>query len=438
MAAGNASAAIDISTRTIRRVRNRIVPLLFLLYIVAFLDRVNIGFAALTMNSALAITSAQFGLVTGVFFWGYFLFEIPSNLLLHRIGARIWIARILISWGIIAMLTGAVHSVPQLYGARFLLGVAEAGFFPGIVLYLTYWFRHREQARVIALFMAAVPVSNMLGAPVSGFILDHVHWLGISSWRWLLILEGLPAVASGVLTYFLLPNRPAEAAFLTPAEKGWIAAELAREEQEKGSEHAHSPLRGLSHRRVWHLACISFTFQIAQYALFFFMPQAVRSLSGVNSNTVAGILVMVPYMAGLLALIAVSRSSDRRLERRYHVAIPAVVGGLFLPSLGTTNSAFLSIALWSLAAMGILGMVSPFWSLPNGFLAGGSAASGIALVTSIGSLGGFVGPSIIGAAASGAGGIYRGLALAGVSLLVSAAFVLLLPKGGRQLSARYG
>jgi MFS transporter, ACS family, tartrate transporter len=431
-------AASDISTGTVRRVRNHIIPLLFLLYVVAFLDRVNIGFAALTMNAALTITSAQFGLLTGIFFWGYFLFEIPSNLLLHKVGARIWIARILISWGIIAMLTGAVHSVPQLYAARFLLGVAEAGFFPGIVLYLTYWFRQREQARMIALFMAAVPISNMLGAPVSGLILDHVHWLAISSWRWLLILEGLPAVAFGVVTYFLLPSRPAEAAFLTPDEKAWIAAELAREEQEKASDDAHSPLSGLSHGRVWHLAVISFTFQIGQYALFFFMPQAVRSLSGVNSNAAAGILVMVPYLAGLLAMIAVSRSSDRRLERRYHVAIPAVVGGLFLMSLGATNSPFLSIALWSLAAMGIIGMVSPFWSLPNEFLAGGSAASGIALVTSIGSLGGFVGPYFIGAVANGGGGIYRGLALAGVSLFVSATLVLLLPRKGVSSPVRSG
>jgi MFS transporter, ACS family, tartrate transporter len=438
VAIGNVAAENDISTRTVRRIQTHIIPLLFLLYIVAFLDRINIGFAALTMNADLGITSAQFGLGTGIFFWGYFLFEVPSNLLLHRIGARIWIARILISWGIIAMLTGAAHSVPQLCAARFLLGVAEAGFFPGVVLYLTYWFRRREQAQMIALFMAAVPVSNMLGAPVSGFILDHVHWLAISSWRWLLILEGIPAVVCGVLTYFLLPSRPAEAAFLTPDEKGWITAELAREVQEKTSEHAHSPWHGLSHRRVWHLACISFTFQIAQYALFFFMPQVVRSLSGVKSNAVTGILVMVPYLAGLLALIAVSRSSDRRMERRYHVAIPAIVGGFFLMSLGTTNSAGPSIALWSFAAMGILGMISPFWSLPNEFLTGVSAASGIALVTSIGSLGGFVGPTVIGAAAKGAGGIYRGFAVAGISLFVSATLVMFLPKKERQPPVLHG
>jgi sugar phosphate permease len=438
MAFGDTAAAIDISTRTIRRLRNRIIPLLFLLYIVAFLDRINIGFAALTMNADLAITSAQFGLLTGIFFWGYFIFEIPSNLLLHTIGARIWIARILVSWGIVAVLTGLVRSAPQLYAARFLLGVAEAGFFPGIVLYLTYWFRQREQAQMIALFMTAVPVSNILGAPVSGFILDHVHWLAISSWRWLLILEGLPAIVCGVLTYFLLPSRPAEAAFLTQDEKGWIAAELAREEQEKTSEHSISAWRALFHRRVWHLACISLLFQIGQYAMLFWMPQAVKSLSSLYSNTVVGILVMVPHLAALMAMILVSRSSDRRVERRYHAAIPLIVGGIALVLLGTTRSPLLSITLWSFVAMGTYGCMGPFWSLPSEFLAGVSAASGIAVVSSVGSLGGFVGPSVTGALANGAGGIYRGLAIAGVSLFVSAALVLLLPKRRRQSPARSG
>src|SRR6202166_1056387 len=225
MADKSAILAGDVESSTIGKLRRRLIPLLFLLYVIAYLDRINIGFASLTMNTSLGITSAQFGLIVGVFFFGYFLFEIPSNLLLHRIGARIWIARILISWGIVAMLTGAVHSVPQLYVVRFLLGVAEAGYFPGIVLYLTYWFRQREQAQVIALFLTGLPVASIFGAPVSGLILDHVHWLGVSSWRWLLVLEGIPAIVGGVLTYFLLPSRPQEAKFLTADEKERIRAE---------------------------------------------------------------------------------------------------------------------------------------------------------------------------------------------------------------------
>src|ERR1700732_4492390 len=238
MAAGNAIAAGDVESRTTSKLRRRLIPLLFLLYVVAYLDRINIGFASLTMNAALAITSAQFGLLVGIFFWGYFLFEIPSNIPLHKIGARIWIARILITWGIVAMLTGAVHSLPQLYVARFLLGVAEAGFFPGIILYLTYWFPQREQARVISLFVTALPAASILGAPISGFILDHAHWAGLSSWRWLLILEALRAIVCGVLTCFLLPSRPAEARFLAKEEKSWLIAELAREEHAKTTGHS--------------------------------------------------------------------------------------------------------------------------------------------------------------------------------------------------------
>jgi ACS family tartrate transporter-like MFS transporter len=395
---------------------------------VAFLDRVNIGFAALTMNADLRITSAQFGLLVGIFFWGYFLFEIPSNLLMHRIGARTWIARILISWGIVAVLSGLVRSVPQLYAARFLLGAAEAGFFPGIVLYLTYWFRQREQAQVLAFFLAAAPASSIVGAPISGWILDHVHWLAIPSWRWLLILEGLPAIICAVITYFLLPSRPADATFLTADEKRWIVAELAREEQEKSGVQKLSALQALAHRRVWHLACISFTFQIGIYAIYFYMPQAVRSLSNLYSNTVVGILVMLPYLAGLVAMVIVSFSSDRLLERRYHSGIPAIVAGTALILVGTTDSPFLSVALWLFAGLGVSSMVAPFWSLLSEFLTGVSAASGIALVTSVGSLGGFVGPTLIGAVAGQTKGIYGGLALAGISLFVSTTLILLLPK----------
>src|SRR5881409_3488255 len=216
MTSGQPIAPSFIEARTIRKIRIRIIPFLFLLYIICFLDRINIGFAALTMNKELAITSQQFGLVAGIFFLGYFLFEVPSNLLLHKLGGRIWIARILITWGIVAMLAGFVHNAHQLYGVRFLLGLAEAGYYPGVVLYLTYWFRQREQAQAIALFLAGLPVTSILGAPVSGFILDRIHWLGVSSWRWLLILEGAPAIVCSALTYLLLPGGPQEAKFLGP------------------------------------------------------------------------------------------------------------------------------------------------------------------------------------------------------------------------------
>lgn len=430
LAAGHTIATGDVGLRTAAKLRRHLLPMLFLLYVVAYLDRINIGFAALTMNAALSITSAQYGLLVGIFFWGYFIFEIPSNLLLHKIGARIWIARILITWGMVAMLGGAVHSVRQLYGVRFLLGVAEAGFFPGIVLYLTYWFRQREQAKAISLFTTAIPVASILGAPVSGFILDHAHGAAMSSWRWLLILEGLPAIVCGVLTYFLLPSRPAEATFLAPDEKRWIIAELTGEEQDKIGKHSISALRALAHPRVWHLACALFAFDIGLYAMSFYMPQAVKSLSSGYSNTAIGFLVMLPHLAGLVAMILVSRSSDRRLERRYHAAIPLIVAGMALILLGATSSPFLSIALWSFVAMGIYSFFGPFFSIPSRFLAGFSAASGIALINSVGNLGGFAGPSVIGAISSGTRGIYGGLALAGISLFVSATLVVLLPNAG--------
>jgi len=430
VAAESSIAVDDVGARTASKLRRRLIPLLFLLYVVAYLDRINIGFASLTMNTALGITSAQFGALIGIFFLGYFIFEVPSNLLLHKIGARIWIARILVTWGIVAMLTGAVHSVLQLYVGRFLLGVAEAGFFPGIVLYLTYWFRQREQAHVISLFVTALPVASVLGAPLSGFILDHAHWAAISSWRWLLVLEGLPAIVCGILTYLLLPSRPADAVFLSRDEKNWIIAELAREEQEKIGGHSISALRALAHPRVWHLASALFAFDIGLYAMSFYMPQAMKSLSGGYSNTAVGILVMVPHLAGLVAMILVSRSSDRRLERRFHAAIPLTVGGTALLLLGATNSLLLSITLWSFVAMGIYSFFGPFFSIPSRFLAGFSAASGIALINAVGNLGGFVGPSSIGALANGTRGIYGGLALAGISLFVSATLVLLLPMKG--------
>jgi MFS transporter, ACS family, tartrate transporter len=425
------TGAKSIEARTIQKLRIRILPFVFFLYVVAYLDRINIGFAALTMNKELAITSQQFGFLAGFFFFGYFIFEVPSNLLLHRIGARIWIARILITWGIVAVLTGFAQTAHQLYVVRFFLGLAEAGYFPGILLYLTYWFPQREHSLTIALFMTAVPITSILGAPVSGFILDRVHWLGVSSWRWLLILEGIPAVVCGLLTYFLLPNSPSEAKFLNREEKEWISSELAREERQKLAEHRVSAVQVFTSGRVWHLSCIGFALFVSVYTINFWMPQLVKSLSAGYSNSVVGLLVMIPNFLALMVMVLVSRSSDRKLERRYHAAIPAIVGGVALLLLGTTHSTFLSIVLLSFGAAGIYSFYGPFYSLPCEFLTGFSAASGIALINSVAHLGGFIGPSAVGLITQTTGNLYGGLALAGVSLFVSATLVLLLPRKAR-------
>lgn len=436
MGSGAAVPSTSIGTNTIQKMRLRILPFVFLLYVIAQLDRNNIAIAALTMNQELAITSQQYGLIFGIFFFGYLLFEIPSNLLLHKIGARVWIARILISWGIVAMLTGFVHSVHQLYVVRFLLGLAEAGYFPGIVLYLTYWFPRREQARAFALLVTANPVATILGAPVSVLILDHVHWLGVSSWRWLLILEGVPAIVCGVLTYFLLPSRPDEARFLSAEEKAQIREELGREERQKLEENPHSLFQVLTGGRAWHLVLIYSGMMIGQYALTSWAPQLVKSLSPRYSNSMVGLLVAIPYLVGLAAMILASWSSDRKLERRYHAAIPALMGGVGLLLLGTTRSPAYSVTLLTLLAVGIYSFYGPFWALPSEFLTGFSAAAGIALVNCVGNLGGFVGPYMIGAIAMRTGNLYAGLALAGIPLFLSAILVLLLPRNARVLTMR--
>jgi len=295
-------------------------------------------------------------------------------------------------------------------------------------LYLTYWFRQRDQAQAIALFLAGIPVTSILGSPVSGFLLDHVHWLNISSWRWLLILEGFPAVVGGVLTYFLLPSWPAEAKFLNQKEKDWIKAELAREKEEKLARHNISAGQALMNKRIWHLGLIGFTLNTAMYGMNFWMPQLVKSLSSGISNSQIGLVLMIPHLVGLPVMVMVSRSSDRKQERRFHAAIPAIVSGIALASLGITHAVLPTILLLTFAALGIYSMYGPFYSLPSDFLTGFAAASGIALVSSLANLGGFSGPYAIGWIKNQTGSLYGGLAVAGVSLFASATLMVLLPR----------
>jgi predicted MFS family arabinose efflux permease len=328
-------------------------------------------------------------------------------------------ARILISWGILAAATGFVRNLDELYAVRFLLGVAEAGYFPGIVLYLTYWFPQRERAQAVALFAAAVPIASIVGGPISGVVLDHIHWLGVSSWRWLLMLEGLPAILCGVATYFVPPSWPSEAKFLTSEEKDWVHDTLAREEQQKLEQHSYSVLGAMVSGRVWHLIAIQFGMMIGLYTLIYWTPQLLKSFSNLYSNSTVGLLVMIPHLVGLVAM----------LERRYHAGISALAGGVALVLLGWFHSpVVLAVALLSLLAAGIYSFMSPYWTLPSEFLCGSAAAGGIGFINSFANLGGFVGPYAVGIMSSWAGGMYGCLALVGIPLLCSAALLMLLPK----------
>jgi MFS transporter, ACS family, tartrate transporter len=430
MASAPGIVSNPIEAATIRKLRVRLLPFLFVLFLVAFIDRINLGFAALTMNRELAITSQQFGFAAGIFFWGYFLFEVPSNLILHRIGARVWIARILITWGAVATLTGLVQSANQLYIARFVLGLAEAGYFPGIALYLGYWFRQREKAQAIALILIGIPLASVLGAPVSGLILDHVHWFGLSSWRWLLIFEGLPAIACVPLVSSVLPSRPAEARFLSVEEKAWITDQLDREDRRKLGAQTHplSVARTLVNPRVWHLACIGFGHGFAAYIFSFWLPQVMKTAFGGQSNTALGFAVMIPNLFGLIAMLVVPLHSDRTRERPHHMAVAGALAGAGMLLLGKPHSPFLSLVIFSAVAIGAFSFLPIFFSVPGEFLTGFSAAAGIALVTSVANLGGFVGPYTVGLIRQKTGSFYPGLMCAGVSFIASASLALVLPK----------
>jgi MFS transporter, ACS family, tartrate transporter len=430
VANGGDMVANPMEAVLVRKLKIRLLPFLFVLFVLAFIDRINLGFAALTMNQELAITAQQFGFAAGIFFWGYFLFEIPSNLILHKIGARVWIARILITWGAIATLTGFVHSVHQLYVARFALGIAESGYFPGIVLYLGYWFRQREKAQAIALILIGIPVASILGGPISGFILDHARWLGLSSWRWLLILEGVPAATLAFLVPLLLPSKPGEAKFLTADEKAWIAEKLEREDRLKlaAKKQSISVARTLLNPRVWHVACIGFCHGFASYTFSFWLPQVIKSLFAGRSNTLVGIAVMIPSLLALVAMVVASRHSDRKLERRYHLAVLSVLAGIAFLLLGVPRSPLFSVVLFSAVAVGNYSFLPIFFSLPGEFLTGSSAAAGIALVTSVTNLGGFAGPFTVGLIRQRTGSFYPGLICAGMFFLVSASLAFVLPK----------
>lgn len=411
-----------LEKRTMRKVAWRLIPYLFLLYIIAYLDRVNLGYAALEMNQALGVTSEVFGMAAGIFFFGYFIFEVPSNVLLHRLGARVWIARILVSWGVVVVLTAWVQNGWQLYALRFILGVAEAGFFPGIILYITYWFRPHEQARAVAFFMTALAASSMIGAPVSTWIIDHIRWLGMDGWRWMFILEGIPAIVFGLITLFYLTDRPEAAHWLKEEERTWLIAALAQEESKKAP--VTSMWDALKEGRVWYFSLIYFTLVVGLYGIGFWMPTIVKALTESAdgtflTNTQVGLIVMIPYIFGGVAMVLWGLKSDKAGERRWHAALPAFIGALGLIGSGMFTDPFTAVFMMTIATMGIYSFFGPFWSYANAFLSGGAAAVGIAVINSIGNLGGFVGPYMIGYLKEFTGTNKAGLYFLSGSLFVS-------------------
>ncbi|MGA2917518.1 MFS transporter [Methanoregula sp.] len=406
-----------IGERTVKKVSRRLLPFLFLLYVVAFLDRVNFGYAALDMNSALGISPELFGILSGIFFIGYLLFEVPGNMILQRIGARIWISRIIISWGIVVIITAAASNATELFILRFLLGVAEAGFFPGIILYITCWFRKEDLARAVTLFMTALAISNIIGAPLSTWILDNVHWFGIAGWRWLFVLEGLPALVLGVVTWFWLTNRPEEAGWLTPEERGWLSQEIQKGATRQGEKNTgfRAVIRD---PRVWHLGIIYCLMTIGLYGLGFWMPQIIRSLNPAFSNFGIGLVMTVPFIIALLAMLAWSAHSDRTGERVWHTGLPPFIGGIALVVAGLVRDPLTAFLMLVIATAGIYCFFGPFWTIPAMFLAEAGAAVGFAVINSIGNAGGFIGPSLLGVVTQATGSVSTGLVAIGGCLIL--------------------
>jgi D-galactonate transporter len=385
----------DVEEAAYRKVSLRIMPFLMICYVVAYLDRVNVGFAKLQMLSELQFSEAVYGLGAGMFFIGYFFFEVPSNLVMQKVGAKVWIARIMITWGIISGCFAFVTTEFWFYALRFLLGAAEAGFYPGIILYLTYWYPSYRRARKVALFMTAIPLSGIFGGPLSGWIMENLdgmyQWSG---WQWMFLVEAVPAFLLGIFTLIYLDNGIHDAKWLSDQQKSILEHHIAEEEREK-IEHP-SLLALFSDKRVWHMSAIYFAFVMGQYGITFWLPTLIKS-AGVQGVFNIGLLTAIPYLVAVVTMLLLGASADRMRERRWHLIVPCLVGaaGLTASAFAAQNTTLAIIAL-CFAAGGIISCAPLFWSLPTAFLAGTSAAAGIAAVNSVGNLAGFVSPYVIG------------------------------------------
>ncbi|UPG73280.1 MFS transporter [Roseomonas gilardii subsp. gilardii] len=408
-----------------RKVAFRIMPLLMLCYVVAYLDRVNVGFAKLQMSQELGFSETVFGLGAGIFFLGYFFFEVPSNIILHKVGARIWMARIMITWGILSALFMFVENAWQFYVLRFLLGVAEAGFYPGVILYLTYWFPSNRRAKMFAIFQAGSPAAGILGNPLSGWIMQSFDGIkGWSGWQWMFLIEAVPAVVLGLVLLAYLDNGVKSAKWLDEDEKDILARNIAADGS--GKDEHQSVFVVLRDPRIWVMCLIYFSFVMGQYGLTFWMPTLVKA-SGVSGDFNIGLLSAIPFICAIIAMVGFSRSADARRERRWHLVVPALLGAVGFIIAATASSTTIAIIFLSMAAAGVLACAPLFWSLPTAFLSGAAAASGIALINSVANLAGFASPYLIGTlrdmTQSSAMGMY---VLAGF-LVLGAAIVLMVP-----------
>ena len=423
---GGGAEDAPIAARAYRKVFWRLLPFLMACYAASYMDRVNIGFAKLQMQHDLGFSETVFGLGSGIFFLGYFLFEVPSNILMHKIGARTWIARIMITWALLSAAFIWVRSVPAFYGLRFVLGLAEAGFYPGVILYLTYWFPARWRGRAIAVLMSAIPLSSILGNPLSGWVMDAMNGLsGVAGWKWMFIAEAAPALLIGIAALFYLDNSIAGAKWLDRDEKRVLEAAIAEDTRSQASG-VHGVAQAFRDPRVWFMCGVYFCFILGQYGLNFWMPTLIRS-AGVKGASAIGVVSAVPYIVTLLMMNLFGHSADKQRERRWHLAIPALIGAAGFVIAPTAPNVGVAIAALSLAAAGAITCAPLFWSLPTAFLAGAGAAAGIAVINSVGNLAGFVAPYLIGWARDTTGSAAVGMYAIAAGLVVGAACALLMP-----------
>lgn len=416
---------LSFEAATFAKVTWRLLPLLFLCYVASYLDRVNVGFAKLQMLSDLHFSETVYGLGAGIFFLGYFLFEIPSNMILHRVGARIWVARIMITWGIISGAMIFINTPAMFYVMRFLLGVAEAGFFPGVILYLTYWYPSNRRGKIVALFMTGVPLSGVIGGPVSGWIMHAMPGIGgLSGWQWMFVIEAVPAILLGFVVIFYLQDRIRDARWLSEDEKQLLETQIKAEASQKP---ALSLGQMFVNPKVWLSALIYFCFVMGLYGVSFWLPTIIKA-TGVKDMFDIGLLTAIPYAASAVAMVAVGRSADKHRERRWHVAIPAVLGsiGLILSTVYDHNT-LLAMSALTLATIGIMTTLPLFWSLPTAFLGGTAAAAGIALINSLGNLAGFASPYLVGWLKDLTQSTNTGMFVLAASLLLGALLTLAVP-----------